>query len=471
MKKILMRASMSPLLNYSPAEVLCANLISSNIGNMLFQTSVCRTLMRDDIQFDTIRTKKKYTPEDIKKINENYEYLILPFANAFRQNFIDELDNVTGLVNKLKIPCIVVGVGTQIPLQKEVNYPDLDEAVKRFMKAVLKKSAMVGLRGEVTADYLTGLGFQAEKDFTVIGCPSLYMYGNELPEMKIKELTPESAVSMNSKISLSKKFHNFMWRSSQALPNHNYIPQVVEEIRRMYVGTPFPKRFLNKEVPEHFPTDYNSPIYSSGNAVSFTNVPSWLNYLKQRDFSFGSRVHGNIAAILAGIPCFILVSDKRIMELVDYHNIPHLPMQELTAETDIFTLYDKADFSALRKGHQERFAHYMDFLHDNGLQTIFDDANMQKNAPYDICIKNTVFTPEIKAFSTLTPEQQLERLEAVHRQNVKKEKFYREFYRLDTMSPRDKWANRKKKEMQEEGNNYFPLIREYDKEAKRLNKI
>lgn len=469
MKRILMRAGMSPLLNYEPTEVIVKNLFGNNIGNMLFQSSVCRALLREKVIIDTIHTKRKYSNEDIKKINSTYECLVLPFANAFRKEFIDELKNTTELVNKLKIPCIVIGVGAQASLKKEVDSPELDLAVQEFMKAILKKSSKVGLRGEFTAEYLTKLGFQAERDFTVIGCPSLYMFGKELPEMEVKELTPESSVSMNSKISLPQKFHDFMYRSSRKLPDHYYVPQVIEEINRMYIGKPYPKGFVSK-YPKHFPVDFTSEIYTSGRGLAFTNMPSWLEYLRERDFSFGSRIHGNIAAILAGTPSYVIVSDRRIMELVDYHNIPHLLMHDLKKETDIFDLYEKADFSALRRGHEERFGHYLDFLHESGLKTIFDEDYEGEEIPFDRKIASKEFPLPEKAFSFLSQEEQLERLERVHQEESRKNKYFRDAFFQPDMNAAQRIKYILKGGRREMADSYYPLIREFKEEKKQERK-
>lgn len=429
MKKILLRAGLSPLVNYSPVRVITKNLINNNIGNMLFPASICRALMREETIIDTMDTSRKYSSEHIRQINESYDCMVLPFANAFRRSFVSQLDAVTDLVSRVKIPCIVVGIGLQADLNKEVDTSKLDEAVIRFMKAILKKSNMVGLRGEMTADYLKKLGFRAERDFTVIGCPSMYMYGRELPQMEIKELTPDSNVSMNSKIQLPQKFHDFMFRCTQMIPNFHYVPQVIEELGQMYMGKGYPKSFV-KKIPEHFPVDFTHPVYQSGRGVSFVNVPSWLKYLREKDFSFGSRIHGNIASILAGTPCFIVVSDKRIKELVDYHNIPHILMDDLKEDTSIFDLHEKADFLAVRRNHGKRFAHYLDFLKANGLLTIFDDEeNVQKDSLYDRRIREVEFAPMVKAFSALTPEEQLKRLREVYRGQRKNEQY------LKRMSP------------------------------------
>ena len=209
MKRILIRTGMLPLAAYNPMDVIYNNMIGSNIGNMLFPYSISRTLMTEEVQLFPFSTEKSYSAAEIHRINETYDCLILPFANAFRISFIEDLKKVTDVVKKLKIPCIVVGVGAQARIGKRLENKELAEVVQAFMKAVLEKSAIVGLRGEFTADYLRQLGFREEKDFTVIGCPSMYLYGKDLPRRDVQELTPDSSVSTNAKISLSQKFRIF----------------------------------------------------------------------------------------------------------------------------------------------------------------------------------------------------------------------------------------------------------------------
>ena len=135
MKRILVRAGMSPLVGYDPMDVIYNNLIGNNIGNMLFPYSVSRTLMREDVLIDTINPAKKCTKWDIKTINEKYDCLVLPFANAFRASFIGELKKVTKLVKQLKIPCIVVGVGAQAGIDKTIKNKELD--IKTFNPTTL----------------------------------------------------------------------------------------------------------------------------------------------------------------------------------------------------------------------------------------------------------------------------------------------------------------------------------------------
>lgn len=458
MKRILMRAAMPPLANIKPMHVFGKNLIGNNLGNMLFPYSVARTLMLEDVVIDTMTTAKDFSMSDVKRINETYDCFVLPFANAFRISFIDSLRRVTSLIKKLKIPCIVVGVGAQAPVNGEPKNQELDAAVIDFMKAVLQKSNIVGLRGEFTAAYLKKLGFIEDKDYTVIGCPSMYAFGRKLPEMQVKELTPQSSVSTNSKISLPQKFHDFMYRSREAIPDYYYIPQVIEEINAMTIGKKYPKSFA-KKIPNHFPLTFSDPIYTEGKGVCFSNAQSWIQFLSERDFSFGSRIHGNIAAILAGTPAYIIVSDARIKELVDFHNIPHTMMKELNADTNIFDLHEKADFSKINDGHENRFMHYLDFLHRNGLETIYDDnIDGLEAVPFDQVAASKHYYGPVHAFSNLSPEDQVRRLQAYHKEVNQKvafnERLKPSFKQYCKESARMKFKHTREKCVED----YYPLI-------------
>lgn len=448
MKKILMRASKSPVKNASAFTVLTRNNIGNNIGNMLFPFSVYRALYLEDTEIDTIKVERDFTQEEIDHINEEYDYFVLPYANAFRVGFIKNLKRTARMLRKIKIPCAVVGIGFQKEFGKEMESERLDKAVKNFMDVVLKKSNIVGIRGEQTAEYLKKLGYQEERDFTVIGCPSMFTFGKDIPPIRANGLTKDSSVSFNSKVDLPQVFHDFLWRSAKEFEDYYYVPQVIEEMFRMYAGMPYPEGFIEK-APKHFPVKANNPIYRNGRGVSFVNVPSWIDFMKERDFSIGSRIHGNVAALLAGTPAFVIASDNRIEELAGYHCIPHIRMEELTDKTTIWELYERTDFSKIHEGHGKRFEHYLDFLHRNNLETIYDEDKHLDYIPMDKKIAETEFDGPIYAFTTLPVKDQV----------LRQEKFMR-YYRKQML--------RFKEELEEEKAKYKELLENPPRKKRRF---
>lgn len=79
----------------------------------------------------------------------------MPLADAFREDFRPVLRNYTQLIRKLKIPVVVTGVGLRANYEPQLDEGfTFDEDVTNFVKAVLEKSAQIGVRGQITADYL-----------------------------------------------------------------------------------------------------------------------------------------------------------------------------------------------------------------------------------------------------------------------------------------------------------------------------
>lgn len=103
-----MRMTMSPFDNDNLYNVVTKDTIGSNSGNLLFPYSIMRNIYKDG---DVIDKYTKAREEDASAINENYDMFIIPLANAFRESFVGELRNLTKLIKRLNIPCIVVGVG------------------------------------------------------------------------------------------------------------------------------------------------------------------------------------------------------------------------------------------------------------------------------------------------------------------------------------------------------------------------
>lgn len=383
MSRILMRAGFSPLANPGPEEVIFKNLIGENIGNLLFPYSIMRILMREDTQIDTVLINQIYSRKQIEAWNEEYDYFVIPLANAFRKSFLLELINLTSIVKRLKIPCIVIGVGVQAGTGgMSESPPELDRRVKQFMREVLKKSAWVGVRGEFTAEYLRRLGFVEERDFTVIGCPSMYLHGPALPLRPPVELTKETPISVNCKIKIPAPLSRFVLHSAKQFTHYTYVPQGIDDLLLLYAGISIDRDKFPK-IHGGYPWQLHSRICATGHELGFVDVRAWLNFLKKVDFSFGTRIHGNIAAVLAGTPAFIFAPDGRILELARYHNIQHMAATELTEDTDIFKVYEQADFYSVQDGHERRFAHYADFLERNGLAHIYQEGSRYGVSAFD----------------------------------------------------------------------------------------
>lgn len=414
MRRILMRAAMLPLENLDTFQILTEDKFGTNAGNMFFPYSLSRTLMTDEtVELDCITTTRPKSSEIIREINETYDCFLIPLANAFRVSFQNELERMTDLIKRLKIPCIVVGVGLQDKVSAKGNASyAFDEQAKNFVKAVLDKSAIMGVRGEITANYLKHLGFREETDYTIIGCPSMFTFGSKLPQVNRRELTSESMVCVNRKVKLPKKLHGFLEKSQKEFPNHYFIPQNTFDFRLLYAGLPLDAgKEENKKVPGNYPKHYLDACFQKDQVRGFVNVPTWLDFLSKATLNFGSRIHGNIAGVLAGTPSYIFASDSRILELAEYHHIPHMLAKDIKETTNLSDIYEATDFDAIHQGHEERFDHYLDFLHKNGLETVYDGGIMPDQTIFDRKVEALELEPPVMPLILQDPEVQMRRRE------------------------------------------------------------
>lgn len=362
MPRILLRAHKSPFHSASATETVSKRLIGSNVGNLMFSHASYRLLSTSAAEITT----SKFEGLDANEINENYDVAVVPLANAFRTSLIEGVRELAALFEKLTIPIVILGVGAQGPVSGEFKSSELDAVVTRFIRAVLERSPSIGVRGELTAQYLANLGFGAEH-VDVIGCPSLFMRGPEFEVVrKVESLTKYSRISLNvspyrpliGPISLDH---------AQRYPNLMYTAQDQRTLGLMLTGV-FRAPYTP---PDGSPTSLDHPLIRE-NRVRFCLDPStWMDYLSTFDFSFGTRVHGTIAALLAGTPAVLLAHDSRTLELADYHQIPHRVLNNRLKRADAAALYARADWGPTVSGHGERWERMTDFLAKHDLRHVY----------------------------------------------------------------------------------------------------
>src|SRR5690606_27749609 len=170
MGRVLLRAAEDALRPLAPEVVATRNIIGDNAGNLIFRGAAQAVLHTARTEVDVDR--RPPGPRDAARISEQYDAYVLPLANAFRRSHEARLQTTTALIRRLTIPVVVLGVGHQATVANDWSALDpMTETVKAFVAAVLDHGPSIGVRGELTADYLRALGF---RDVEVIGCPSMF---------------------------------------------------------------------------------------------------------------------------------------------------------------------------------------------------------------------------------------------------------------------------------------------------------
>ncbi|MFJ5839790.1 polysaccharide pyruvyl transferase family protein [Streptomyces shenzhenensis] len=369
MKRILIRSGKSPFHVATPTEFIQQDLIGTNTGNLLFSDSAHKMLTTPDTEVVSNGIRTNASPERAAEINEQYDAFIVPLANAFRPSFHASLDRLSTLIEQLTIPVVVFGVGAQVGDDYETDVlKPMEASVKRFISAVLNRLASIGVRGELTARYLTGLGFGSDK-IDIMGCPSMFLYGDRFPEIRATEISADSRIALNLSpnaipVGDITGIAHHVW---ERYPGLTYYAQNTSDAELLLWGDTSPESGRQ----DAFPRQLSHAMLQENKVRMPLDPATWIDELSDYDFAYGTRIHGNIAALLAGTPAVVLTHDSRTLELCRYFDIPHRQLSALPGDTDPRDLYENADYSAMIKGHGERFERIVAFLDRNGLRNTY----------------------------------------------------------------------------------------------------
>lgn len=398
MSRILVRAHKDPFDAASAQRTLASNLIGNNVGNLVFAQAVHRLLTRPDQVLGT----SKLSPFDAAQaavVDAEYDHLVLPLANAFRPSFATRLEELTELVERLSIPVSVLGVGVQGGLSGSTVKADrISPVVQRFVRAVLRRSPSIGVRGEATATYLRRLGF-GDDEVEVIGCPSLFGSGATLPPPRLA-----AGVDRGSAIALTvspylRPMGPVSLRWAEQYPQLRYLAQDHLTLQLMLTGHyPGADGSGRDGQDDGLPTTLTHPLLAEDRTRFCLDPAVWVDHLRGYDFCVGTRIHGAIAAVLAGTPAVVLAHDSRTLELADYHQIPRRTLRSVTSDTDPAALYADADWQGLTAGHPQRWDRFRSLLRRHGLRHAYDPGG-DAGAAFDASLQSVSFPPPVRVAS------------------------------------------------------------------------
>ncbi len=289
MKRLLLRARKDPFELVSPEPSRDRNTIADNSGNLIFSGAAYGILATNDTELTADRFV--LDPGAADRINERYDAYVIPLANAFRVSYEANLIRLTRLISRLRIPVVVLGVGAQSDVRYETDrLRRIEPAIRAFVGAVLDHGPSIGVRGAFTASYLARLGF---RDVEVIGCPSLFLRG---PDLRVEK--GPAALVRDARLTLAvspyvKAMRPIVARHVARYPNLEYIAQDIDTLERLLWGGSAP----DLDVPTRM----------------YVDPWPWIEDLRGRDFVFGTRIHGTIAALLAGTPAYVFAHDSRTL--------------------------------------------------------------------------------------------------------------------------------------------------------------
>lgn len=306
-------------------------------------------------------------------VAKNFDRVVLGASNfLYRQS---DFGRWADFLEATKLPCTVIGLGAQAPEYGcRVEVPD---GTRRLLKLISERSTTLGVRGHWTASILNDLGIT---NLRVIGCPSIYW--NCKPSLEFKPTTQRRAlaVAVNgaangvqhaSDAVAAKEIEVQLARLSFAR-GYPYFLQNEADLAAIAAGLPDSLDSYRLELlMQHYGLSDIGPRkfieFVKNNTRIHFKVGEWRTAMEQFDFVVGTRFHGSLLAVLAGVPCFVYAHDARTRELCELLRLPHRPVAE-ERTVDIEALYQSLDLRPLEQTYRQLYQNYVQFLEENGFE-------------------------------------------------------------------------------------------------------
>lgn len=334
------------------------NAVAGNTGNSYITYALLKELGVDCRKLHHIQNIYTYDfknmDSDIEQIRSSYSHLFLILQDQIRisESYGLQLpyDNIEQFIEKSQKQVVIVGLGANSfngfdPL----FYKQLNPNLINFLHFLSDHTLEVGVRGNFTAEVLGQLGI---KNVRVIGCPSFYEMGSDRFINKSNDISLRDvcATGYNPITSLGRNHY---------VCQDKYEASIIEPIA---FGKLFDSPNLNDWIR------FNTHKYHV-----FSDINSWKEFLTQFKFLIGTRLHGSICALNAGVPAMCTNGDSRAREMCEFLHIPYY--SKIDENTDVLELYKRVDIDKLNRNYPILFENFRDFILKNVGIEIFNHVS------------------------------------------------------------------------------------------------
>lgn len=331
-------------------------LSGNNFGNMLFTYAAHRQISDSiHVGFENLSSHR----------DKGVTKLLIPAANWI--NLKQDWGWLAKEIEQSSLPCAVVGLGAQLENLDEVS--SVSSGTKRLLEVISERSSCLAVRGNFTAEVIEKLGI---KNVKVLGCPSLFTFG-KVPELRAIAQSQKLRVGVGPtryhlhKGNLDDK-QQILYRFAAREANSIYYQSESYEIKMLA------REKLSLEENKLAMSYYGIPDYTClqnslmAKGKYHTNLNSWLIDVAKDDVYVGTRIHGAIAATLAGTPPILISHDRRTEELADSMCVPSIKIADFNINHlyQIEDLVSSLDYSKYLRRADYNFKLFQQFYRENG---------------------------------------------------------------------------------------------------------
>lgn len=338
----------------------------SNTGDLFVtEASLALTVPEKVTVFDPAAP----TPRSLDLLHSESEIIFIRGANTLADDGYAAI--LASFLEKVRLPVVVMGIGIQAPSRAKLPQ---NSHVNRLAKLLGERSKVVGVRGQITADFLEQQGIH---NLQIVGCPSILRHNTD----RLRLHKPQWSQLKSFGFSLTRYYgalyqrdpSTFLKVQSKLIKELNaagrvgVITQVEREEKAFAYRNPDGMRNAEEVLRRAGWFDPEmEEIYKTRSVFFGTRPSDYDMHVRNFDVIFGTRLHTNAMAIACAVPAVTLTFDLRVQEIYDFWFLPSIPIEEaatLTAEQ----IYERSDFEPFNGRVGFVYHNFREYLEANGV--------------------------------------------------------------------------------------------------------
>jgi hypothetical protein len=346
-----------------------------NSGNMIHAAAARRMILK----YAEYKRAGEWIDADIERLRSEHSHIVFVTANLLRLGVPGDHPSIRRLVEsqvplaknieRAALPVVVFGLGSQADLNGSSEFIVAAETV-RLLKVISDHSRKIAVRGAFTAEACARLGV---KNVEVVGCQSMFWHRSPEFSWKLSEPVPGAidkvAFNFTDATSEANLVNQAMARGYDFIGQGNSAEEDLKE-QQAGISIPAPLKF-GWDVATAFERGLIDRVqyehWIKNHFFQFRRPEAWLDHMRGYCFSYGTRLHGNMTAMLAGTRALWIVHDMRLKEVCDHFCLPWVELKEVRTGVGLEALCDRADYSACFKVYPDRYRTLFDYVEQAGL--------------------------------------------------------------------------------------------------------
>ncbi|MCG4272924.1 polysaccharide pyruvyl transferase family protein [Acetobacter senegalensis] len=299
-----------------------------NTGNIVFTNSIINLLeceiVSEDAEEGTLSNFDQFITTELIWLRENVQ----PWLSLTKQ-----------LEKAGDKPLVPISIGLQSKYFKKDFC--LHPEIISILKAMEEKTCFA-VRGIYTYDILYKNGI---RNMEVIGCPSLYqipLYQNSFDFLKDYKYGKAVSNFRTFDTDLTEKEYKVLKYLSKNCDG--FVEQTFDYIQNINGSDSEIDKWIEDSKSIYF------------------DVDTWLLNSKKYNFSIGSRFHGNVMAILSGVPALFLAIDSRTKEMTNFFDLPSLEFEDFDEYRTMEYYRDSTNYDNFIKKYNYNTQNFISYL-------------------------------------------------------------------------------------------------------------